>query len=147
MVDPRKVNRVFSNLRNYLEKLTLLASVPRDEFLDDFTKIESAKHLLQNSVEACLDVANHIIAREQFRSPESYAHSFEILVEQGILPEEFLPTLKQMAGFRNRLVHMYWEIDAELLYDNILQTRLGDFNTFVQHVLAYIGNDEGRPQK
>lgn len=48
----------------------------------------------------------------------------------------FLPKLKQMVRFRNRLVHMYWEIDAEIIYDEILQDDLGDFDTFVKHILS-----------
>ncbi len=59
------------------------------------------------------------------------------MVEQEILPEEFLPDLRKMVRFRNRLVHMYWEIDAETIYDEILQDALGDFDTFVKHILFY----------
>jgi uncharacterized protein YutE (UPF0331/DUF86 family) len=77
-----------------MEKLSKLAALRREEFLADFTKVESAKHLFQVSVECCLDVSNHIIASERFRAPKNYAESFEILAEQGILPKTFLPTDK-----------------------------------------------------
>jgi uncharacterized protein YutE (UPF0331/DUF86 family) len=88
-------------------------------------------------VESCLDVSNHIIASERFRSPKNYAESFEILTEQGIFPATFLPTLRRMVQFRNRLVHLYWEIDAEIIYE-ILQKNLGDFDIFVKHILSYM---------
>jgi uncharacterized protein YutE (UPF0331/DUF86 family) len=120
-----------------LEKLTWLATIPRQEFLSDFTKIASAKYLLQISIECCLDVAHHIIAREQFRAPKDYVESFEILVEREILPEKFMPDLRQMVRIRNRLVHLYWEIDEETIYDEILQHDLEGFDTFVKHVLSY----------
>jgi len=42
--------------------LKWLAGFSAEEFLADFTKVESAKHLFQVSVECCLDVSNHIIA-------------------------------------------------------------------------------------
>ncbi len=42
-----------------------------------------------------------------------------------------------MAGLRNRLVHLYWEIDDIQLYD-YLQGELGDFDLFVQHILAFV---------
>jgi uncharacterized protein YutE (UPF0331/DUF86 family) len=77
-----------------MEKLSKLAALRQEEFLADFTKVESAKHLFQVSVECCLDVSNHIIASERFRAPKNYAESFEILAEQGILPKTFLPTDK-----------------------------------------------------
>ena len=133
-----KVKGIFANLDSYVGNLKTLAAMARQDFLADFRNIESTKHLMQVSIECCLDTAHHIIAREQFRAPKNYAESFEILVKQGIIPNEFLPTLRQMVNFRNRLVHLYWEIDAEFVYDEILQKNLGDFDTFVRHVLNYI---------
>ncbi|RPI99323.1 MAG: DUF86 domain-containing protein, partial [Deltaproteobacteria bacterium] len=129
MVRPDKVEGVLSNLKRYVDKLSQLRTFTREEFLADFTKIESAKHLFQISVECCLDISNHIIASEGFRAPKSYVESFEILSEQGIIPQSFFATLRQMAQFRNRLVHLYWEVDAEIVYE-ILQKNLGDFDTF-----------------
>jgi uncharacterized protein YutE (UPF0331/DUF86 family) len=137
VVKPEKVEGIIVNLKGYLEKLSRLSTLTKEEFLADFTKIESAKHLFQVSVECCLDASNHIIASERFRAPKNYAESFEILVEQGILPETFLPTLRQMVQFRNRLVHLYWEVDAEVIYE-ILQKNLDDFDVFAKYVVSYV---------
>jgi uncharacterized protein YutE (UPF0331/DUF86 family) len=106
VIRPDKVEGKLENLRGYVQKLTHLAFLPRKEFLSDFTKIESAKHLFQVSVECCIDVGNHIIASERFRSPKTYIETFEILAEQKIIADEFLPTARQMVQFRNRLVHL-----------------------------------------
>ncbi len=141
MVRPDKVEGTLENLRGYVEKLTRLASLERKDFLSDFTKIESAKHLFQVSVECCIDVSNHIIASERFRAPKTYAEAFEILGEQEILAKDFLPTLRQMVQFRNRLVHLYWAVDAEVIYD-ILQRNLGDFETFTRQILDYLSAQE-----
>jgi uncharacterized protein YutE (UPF0331/DUF86 family) len=135
------VEGILENLRGYVQKLNRLASLKRKEFLSDFTKIESAKHLFQVSVECCIDVSNHIIASERFRSPKTYADAFEILGEQGIIANESLPTLRQMVQFRNRLVHLYWEVDAEVIYD-ILQRNLEDFEIFTKQILKYLSADE-----
>ncbi len=42
-----------------------------------------------------------------------------------------------MAGFRNILVHQYLEIDEREVYRN-LQLGPDDFETFVDHVLAFL---------
>ena len=60
------------------------------------------------------------IASEGFRAPKSYVESFEILTKQEILPQSFFPTLRQMAQFRNRLVHLYREVDAEDVFSRKL---------------------------
>jgi uncharacterized protein YutE (UPF0331/DUF86 family) len=137
VIRPDKVEGKLENLRGYVQKLTHLAFLPRKEFLSDFTKIESAKHLFQVSVECCIDVGNHIIASERFRSPKTYIETFEILAEQKIIADEFLPTARQMVQFRNRLVHLYWEVDTEVIYD-ILQKNLEDFETFTSQILKYL---------
>ena len=137
MVRPDKVEGILVDLKENLRKLRKLAALPPQEFLADFTKVESAKHLFQASVECCLDVSNHIIASERFRAPKSYAESFEILSEEGIVPKPFSLTLRRMAQFRNRLVHLYWEVDEELIYE-ILQNNLDDFETFAKYVVHYM---------
>lgn len=139
MINPDKVRAKLQNLQAYLEKLHILANIPRQEFFEDFTKVESAKHLLQVSIESCLDIGNHIIASQRFRAPESYADTFEVLVEQKILPEEYLQTFRRMVQFRNRLVHLYWEVDTEIVYA-LLQNNLDDFNIFARHILDYMSN-------
>jgi len=139
VVKPDKVEGILENLRGYVEKLKHLASLRREEFLSDFTKVESAKHLFQVSVESCIDVSNHIIASERFRAPKSYAETFEILAEQGIIEKDFLPTLRQMVQFRNRLVHLYWEVDVEVIHD-LLQKNIGDFDTFTSQILRYLSD-------
>jgi len=139
VVRPDKVEGILENLRGYVEKLKHLASLSREEFFSDFTKVESAKHLFQVSVESCFDVSNHIIASERFRAPKSYAETFEILAEQGVIEKDFLPTLRQMVQFRNRLVHLYWEVDAEVIYD-LLQKNLGDFETFTSQIVRFLSD-------
>lgn len=45
--------------------------------------------------------------------------------------KDFTEHLMKMARYRNRLVHIYWKIDVDLLY-TILQEDLSDFETFLQ---------------
>ena len=128
---------MLNNLKGYVEKLKQLAALNREEILSDFTKVESAKHLFQVSVECCIDIGNHIIASERFPAPKSYAESFQTLAKKGVLPQSFVPTLRQMVQFRNRLVHLYWDVDSEVIHE-LLQRNLTDFDTFAKHILDYM---------
>jgi uncharacterized protein YutE (UPF0331/DUF86 family) len=136
-------------LEQYLDNLRTLAEYERDDFLTDFTKTGSARYFLQVAIESCINVAHHIIASERFRAPQDYYDSFVVLHEQDIIADEFLPTLRQMVRFRNRLVHLYWEVDDEIVYE-VLQENLNDFGTFTKYVLNFVtpeekeqGNDNG----
>ena len=44
---------------------------------------------------------------------------------------------------RNRLVHLYWEVDANILYDT-LQNNLADFDQFKAYVYSFMrGLEQG----
>ena len=92
--------------------------------------------MLQVSIECCLDIAHHIVADEGYRSPTDYYDTFVVLHENGIVPESFLPTLRQMVSFRNRVVHLYWDVDDVTVYQ-ILQSDLNDFEAYVRYILDF----------
>ena len=71
-------------------------------------------------------MCNHVIARNDFRAPEDYGDTFRVMSEEGALKADFSDELVNMAKFRNRSVHLYWEIKDKQFYE-ILQTRLDDF--------------------
>ncbi len=52
-----------------------------------------------------------------------------------------------MVKFRNRVVHLYQEVNDRIVYE-ILQSDLEDFRKFVQQILAYLdkqpGSEKGR---
>ena len=53
------------------------------------------------AIEACLDIANHIVSYEGFREPADNKDTFQVLCEQKIINEELTVNLKKMAQFRN----------------------------------------------
>lgn len=140
MVDPETLGSILDNLQGYLDKLAILAALPQEKFTQDFTNEESAKHLLQVSVECCLDLAHHVVSDEGYRTPENYYDTFVVLHEEGILPADFMPTLRQMVSFRNRVVHLYWDLDSDIVY-HILQENLDDFERYIDYILDYFQDE------
>lgn len=96
--------------------------------------VERTLHL---AVEACLDIGQHIIAQEGFRTPKDNKDVFQILTEEGIVPDTLLPTLVAMARFRNLIVHDYTRIDDAAVF-GILKRRLGDLSDYAQVIVAYL---------
>jgi uncharacterized protein YutE (UPF0331/DUF86 family) len=41
-----------------------------------------------------------------------------------------------MVSYRNRVVHLYWEVDDATVYQ-IVREHLGDFQTYIGYVLDY----------
>jgi len=149
MVDPERVEQQIHLIRRYTRNLQDIARNPLAEFLDDPHAVGSARYYLQASIESCINIANHIIASEGFRAPRDYKDSFRILNEAGILPDDLSRTMRAMAGLRNLLVHLYWEVDDEMIYADI-RGRLDDFEAFIAHILDFVvsqdnveGNEHG----
>lgn len=120
---------MLSNLRRFLAVLRDLAALSPEAFLADPDKVGNAKYHLVIAIECCIDVANHIIASENYRFPRDNADSFAVLVEQAVLPAESRDPLRAMARFRNRLVHLYWDVDEAKVHE-YLRDGLSDIERF-----------------
>jgi len=133
-LNKEKIYRQLSLLKKYLKELNSLKNTPFDEFEENSIIRAAAERLLQVAIETVQNIGNHIIASRGYRNPKDYADIFRVLEEEKILPHDFSENLQQMAKFRNRLVHIYWDIDIKKLYD-IIQNNLEDFERFAQIII------------
>ena len=88
-------------------------------------------------VETCIDISGHIIADMKFRVPISYADSFHVLSENGIVNDSLSGSLEKMAKFRNVVVHDYDRVDKEIVI-GILRKNLDDFTKFKDAIVELI---------
>jgi uncharacterized protein YutE (UPF0331/DUF86 family) len=135
--DLERMTKLVSELRTSVNRLKCLSDLPQNEFLSDPDKIGSAKYHFIVAIESCIDMSNHIIARNGLRVPEDYSDTFRVLAEAGAFEQAFVQELRNMAKFRNRLVHLYWEVDDVQVYD-LLRSRLGDFKIFLDGLSEYL---------
>lgn len=135
--DQEKMVKLVSELRKSVARLTDIAKLPQDEFLNDPDKIGSTKYHFIVAIESSIDMCNHIISRNGYRVPEDYGDTFRVMGEVGALDTDFSDDLRNMAKFRNRLVHLYWEVDDQQLYE-ILQNRLVDFKKFLDSLASFL---------
>ena len=145
-VDPERIEKLIGSMRAALRLLCELRDLPEAEFVGDAHKQSSAKYNFTAAIEACIDIGSHVISRGRLRAPEDYADTFEVLAEAGIVKTDFANELKKMARFRNRLVHLYWDVDLQELR-SILETRLGDFETFIAAIGAYLKDAQSATPK
>ncbi len=57
-----------------------------------------------------------IIATERLRPPEDYKVTLRVLGEARALTEDSTRRMRDLAGLRNLLVHVYADVDDALLY-------------------------------
>ncbi|MEA3361101.1 MAG: DUF86 domain-containing protein [Thermodesulfobacteriota bacterium] len=136
----RIINMV-SSMRVAVNQLSELGQLSEKYFLSDSHKIASAKYNFIVAIEAAIDMGNHIISQNGFRAPEDYADTFNVLGENGVVRKEFVEELRKMARFRNRLVHIYWEVDDKQVYE-IARKNLMDFKTFLNSIFSHLSLDD-----
>jgi len=105
----------------------------KEELITDLRSLGSVKYYLILAIEACVDICNHIIAKGNIGVPESYSDCFKMLGDVNIISKELSGRLFNMAKFRNLLVHLYWKVDDEKIYE-ILQSELDDFDEFIRQI-------------
>ncbi len=142
MVDRSKVEAMLARLKRYRAYLEELASIPEEELLADVGRLGGVKYYFQVAVECCIDLCNYIVAAKGWRAPQSYADCFAVLGEKGVLPADFVTTARQMAQFRNRLVHLYWEVSDEAVC-SLLHAHLSDFDRFASYILTWMETETG----
>ena len=111
------------------------------QYVEDIRLKKAVERSLQVAIEACLDIGRRLIALEGFRYPESNRDVFQVLGEEGVVPQELLPSLLDMARFRNLIVHDYARIDDAKVY-GILKKKTGDFDKYAKAIVAYLGRQE-----
>ncbi|MDI6793208.1 MAG: DUF86 domain-containing protein, partial [bacterium] len=102
--------------------------------------IDTAKYNFIVAIESAIDISNHIIARKSLGKPEDYSAVFSILGEAEVFSKEVVIRLKQMARFRNMLVHLYWKVDNNRLYE-ILKGNLDDFAIFEEGIRKFLKDE------
>jgi len=148
VLDTYRIERRIQEIHKRLKKLNdKFKPLRESEFVkDDSLNAEAERHL-QTAIQACIDIANHIVASLGFNKKfEKTGEVFYELVENGILDGDFAEKMINITGFRNILVHGYLDVQRNITYDNI-QNRLGDLAKFAQYIENFLEKYEKKKNK
>lgn len=128
-----KIDSIYKNLQ-YLEEIK---KIDEKEFQNSFEKVQATKHSLQESIEASLDIANHIISSKNWERTETYAEMFERLHKHQIINKNLKDKLSNMAKFRNILVHRYGKIDDKRIL-KITKNNIKDIEKYIEEIEKFL---------
>lgn len=110
------------------------------EFSDDKDNFPLASYWLRLVIEAVLTIGTHILSRlPQNGQRKDYTQVIVSLGDYEVIPKEFAEKIKGMAGYRNRLVHLYWQVKRDELLKTIKEN-LNDFKEFNSYIRVYLRN-------
>ncbi len=119
-------------LEQYIGELEKQQHLTLDEFTDDYTAQLATERALQAAIETCTDISSHLVSTYGLGQPQSQRDLFQSLANAGYLDADYANTMSDMVSLRNRLVHLYWDVDVEQIYsylqaDLVFLERFRDF--------------------
>lgn len=117
-------------------RLKRLSYIDERDFLDDDNPA-IAESYLRRSLGAIFDIGRHIIAKTAGKGIVEYKEIASALGDRGVITKQLAERLRLMAGYRNRLVHFYHEVNDRELY-LITKSNLADIEGFVKEMKTFI---------
>lgn len=134
MVDETRVARLLRSMSDDVQFLRELGSPdPTDPIL-----MRAVKYAFITTIEAAIDVAQHICASEGWGPPDTNARAFELLGGHEVIAGGTSTEMSMTSGFRNVLVHDYVRVDDALVIERLDQLVI--FDHFVAEVAAWLSS-------
>jgi uncharacterized protein YutE (UPF0331/DUF86 family) len=103
-------------IQEMMAEIRLLPLESREAFFADRRNPWAAESCLRRALEALLDLGRHILAKGFAVGTSEYKEIARRLGTCGVLPPPESNLLHTLAGYRNRLVHVYQEVTHDELY-------------------------------
>jgi uncharacterized protein YutE (UPF0331/DUF86 family) len=137
MIDGELVTRKMVLIAEDLRRLEGLARKSREEYLASEIDEALAERYLERMIGRMIDVNYHLLTESGEPPPRDYYESFVALARIGVLETEFARRLAPCAGLRNRIVHVYDDLDPARVYES-LQTALVDAPVYLAAVRSFL---------
>jgi uncharacterized protein YutE (UPF0331/DUF86 family) len=115
-VSRRVISRRLNMIQDLLSQIQALPLNSLEAFLADSRNPATAESCLRRSLEALFDIGRHILAKGYGVAASEYKEIARLMQKYGALAEDEARTLHKLAGYRNRMVHFYYEVSEEELY-------------------------------
>ena len=113
------VRRKLAVIAENLSALKTIENMSPEEYVKGVLKRKATEMLLQELIEAAVDINTHIIVQTVNTVPDGYFESFIMAGEKGIISADLAEKLAPSAGLRNRLVHEYDLLDHSLVLEAV----------------------------
>ncbi len=139
MIDKERVERFVFLIRDAVHELQALnlEEMGLEMYQADKRTRALSEHYLRIAIEAALDLGRDVIVKTGLGVPQEYREVGKILREEGVVPADLGKKLEAMAGMRNVLVHLYWEIDYASLYKTVVE-ELDTFEQYIERIFRYL---------
>lgn len=137
MVDVHVVTQKLKEIYRRVVRARKLCPADPEDFSQDEDALELVSFNLLLAVQACIDLATHLISEEDWLPVATAREALERLEEHGVISRQTLAALRQAIGLRNVVAHGYSGIDPARVHA-AATVGLGDLERFTTEVSAWI---------
>lgn len=131
MTDADLVAKKLAEIETHVRELRTLSDLER--FQEDVKEERFVTHTLQLAIQSAIDVASHVVSDDRLGEPATNEELFELLERHGWIDPRLGTRLRDMARFRNLLVHGYAKLDLDRV-ETIVRNHLEDLEALVTAV-------------
>ncbi|MCX8116806.1 MAG: DUF86 domain-containing protein [Desulfobacterota bacterium] len=142
-IDPKVISQRALWILQMAEAIQDLHPEDKTLFLADRHKVAAAESYLRRALEALFDMGRHILAKKFAYPATEYKEIAKGLSEKKVLGLEEATLMRDMAGYRNRMVHFYREITPEELHEICLY-HLGEIKLLSDKIVQWVKDHQDR---
>ncbi|MGC8850151.1 MAG: DUF86 domain-containing protein [Candidatus Bathyarchaeia archaeon] len=140
---PLNEEHVEARIREINDAVQTLRGLVAKAFEDlTFHEILSMRYLVIQLVEAASSICIQVLLGIFNESVEGFPECFSRLGDKGIIPRDLAFRLSSAARLRNLLVHRYWVVIDERVYEGV-KKGLKDFEDFTLCIREFLRRAEG----
>ena len=122
----------------YLDQLeNIVSGINFKKFNNDPLLYGSTERFLHLTIEALIDIGNHIISDDELGRVDVYKDIALILAEKDYITEAEKELFIKIIAFRNILVHDYMDLDRKIIF-KLLKNNLDDIRGILKSYLKLV---------
>jgi len=138
MINLDRIGKAKADLLSAERQIRALLADGKEAYRTDAKGPPALKYLLVVAVEAITDVCQHVLAKAKQVPCDGYVDCIMKAGTEGIIDARLANRLRRLADLRNSLVHRYWIIEDDRLFDETREN-VGDLSEFLSEVDAFVG--------
>ena len=137
MVNRDRVAAKLADLSDRVSRVKSHTPATPADLLSNRDALDLVSFNLMLAVQACADIASHLIADEGWPAAQNLAEGFQRMHERGVISAASASALSRAVGLRNVVAHGYAGIDAKLVHAAATQG-VAELDTFAREVGAWL---------
>lgn len=136
-IDWRTVRARLRRIRELLDQLDELGPVDVARLNSEPVTALAVERILTLLVDLAFASNSHVVVARLGRAPDSYAESFSLAAEVGMIDAALAAALRPSVGLRNVLVHNYLDVDREVLVAAV-PLAVDQYGAYVRQVATFL---------